>query len=185
MIKTAVDEMRQRMDKSIDAFHKDLGKVRTGRASTSLIEGLMVDYYGTLTPLSQMATLSVPESRLITVQPWDATALESIERAILTSDIGLNPNNDGKLIRLSIPVLTEERRREMVKLAKKCAEDARISVRNARRDTNELLKSLEKEKEISEDELKRSHDEVQVVTDEYIKKVDSIIKSKEEDIMEI
>ncbi len=145
----------------------------------------MVDYYGTMTPLSQMATLSVPESRLITVQPWDATALDAIERAILTSDVGLNPNNDGKLIRLSIPVLTEERRREMVKLAKKYAEDTRISVRNARRDTNDLLKTLEKEKEISEDELKRSHDEVQAVTDEYIKKVDSIIKSKEEDMMEI
>ena len=185
MIKTALVEMKQRMAKSIDAFHKDLGKVRTGRASTSLIDSLMVDYYGTMTPLSQMATLSVPESRLITVQPWDATALESIEKAILSSDVGLNPNNDGKLIRLSIPALTEERRREMVKLAKKYAEDTRISVRNARRDTNDLLKDLEKEKEISEDELKRSHDEVQVVTNEYIKKVDSIMKSKEEDIMEI
>ena len=185
MIKTVFVEMKERMDKSIEAFHKDLGKVRTGRASTSLIDSLMVDYYGTMTPLSQMATLSVPESRLITVQPWDATALESIEKAILSSDVGLNPNNDGKLIRLSIPALTEERRREMVKLAKKYAEDTRISVRNARRDTNELLKDLEKEKEISEDELKRSHDEVQVVTDEYIKKVDSIMKSKEGDIMEI
>jgi len=185
MIKETIDDMKKAMNKSIDSLRRELAKVRTGRASVSLLDSIMVDYYGTMTPVNQMATVSAPESRLITIQPWDATAIEYIEKAILTSDLGLNPNNDGKLIRLSIPPLTEETRRDMVKLAKKYAEDSRISVRNARRDANELLKSLEKEKEISEDELKRAQDEVQKITDEYIKNVDSIIKNKETDIMEI
>ncbi len=185
MVEETISEMKVKMDKSIDSLHRELGKVRTGRASLSILDGIKVDYYGTITPLNQMATLSVPESRLITIQPWDASAIEVIEKAILTSDLGLNPSNDGKMIRLSIPPLTEERRREMAKLAKKFTEDARISVRNARRDGNELLRDLEKEKEISEDDLKRSQGEVQGITDEYIKKIDSIIKSKEMDIMEI
>ena len=185
MVAETIKDMRAKMDKSIDSLHRELGKVRTGRASLAILDTIRVDYYGTSTPLTQMATLSVPESRLITIQPWDATAMEAIEKSILTSDLGLNPSNDGKIIRLSIPPLTEERRREMVKLAKKYAEDARISIRNARRDANELLKDLEKEKEITEDDLKRAHEEVQGVTDEYIKKVDSIMKSKETDIMEI
>jgi len=185
MIKEVVGDMKSRMEKAVEALRKDLGKVRTGRASTALIEGLIVDYYGTPTHLSQMATLSVPESRLITIQPWDASAMSSIEKAIQTSDLGINPSNDGKIIRLSIPQLTEERRREMVKLAKKYSEDAKISIRNCRRDANELLKELEKEKDISEDELKRSQDEVQKITDDYVKKIDSVIANKEKDIMEI
>jgi len=132
-----------------------------------------------------MATLGVPESRMITIQPWEVSAIGAIEKAILKSDLGLTPNNDGKLIRLSIPMMTEERRREMVKLAKKLAEDSKVSVRNARRDANEMLKELEKEKEISEDDHKRAQDEVQKITDEYITKIDSIIRTKEADIMEI
>lgn len=185
MISEILDDLKQRMDKAIESLRRDLGKVRTGRANTALLDGIVADYYGTMTPLTQMATLSVPESRLITIQPWDASAMEVIEKAILSSDLGLNPSNDGKIIRLAIPQLTEERRKDMVKLAKKYAEDAKISVRNSRRDANELLKDLEKEKEISEDDLKRSCDEVQGITDEYVKKVDSVIKHKEQDIMEI
>lgn len=185
MVEDIIGEMRKKMDRGIDALHRELGKVRTGRASTSILDSVKVDYYGTLTPINQMATLSVPESRLITVQPWDTSAIDLIEKAILSSDLGLTPNNDGKMIRINIPSLTEERRREMVRLAKKIAEDARISIRNARREANEFLKELEKEKEISEDDLKRSHDEVQGVTDEYIKKIDAIIKGKEADIMEV
>ena len=185
MIDEILDDLKERMDKTVESLRKDLGKVRTGRANTALLDGIVADYYGTMTPLAQMATLSVPESRLITIQPWDASAMEVIEKAILQSDLGLNPSNDGKIIRLAIPQLTEERRKEMVKLAKKYAEDAKISIRNSRRDANELLKDLEKEKEISEDDLKRSHDEVQGITDEYVEKIDSVMKNKEQDIMEI
>lgn len=185
MIRETMDDMKKAMNRSIESLRRELAKVRTGRASAALLDSIMVDYYGSMTPVNQMATVSVPESRLITIQPWDASAIEVIEKAILTSDLGINPNNDGKLIRLSIPPLTEETRRDMVKLAKKYAEDSRVSIRNARRDANEMLKSLEKEKEISEDELKRAQDEVQKITDEYIKNVDSIMKNKEKDIMEI
>lgn len=185
MIKETLKEMQERMEKSIDALHKELAKVRTGRASVGLLDGIRVDYYGTMTPINQVATLSVPESRLITVQPWDTGAIDAIEKAILSSGLGLNPNNDGKIIRINIPSLTEERRLEMVKLAKKIAEDCRIAVRNARRDANDHLRDMEKEKAISEDDLKRAQDEVQNTTDNYIKKIDSIIKSKESDIMEV
>jgi len=185
MVDDVKDEMKQKMEKGIESLRRELSKVRTGRASTGMLDGISVDYFGTMTPLIQMATLGVPESRMITVQPWDVSAIGAIEKAILKSDLGLTPNNDGKLIRLSIPMMTEERRREMVKLAKKLSEDSRISVRNARRDANEMLKELEKEKEISEDEHKRAQDEVQKITDEYIAKIDSIIRTKEADIMEI
>ncbi len=185
MVRDIIEDMKKKMDKSIDALHRELGKVRTGRASLSLLDGVKVDYYGTMTPINQVATLSVPESRLITVQPWDANAIDAIEKAILAADLGLTPNNDGKIIRINIPPLTEERRREMVKLAKKIAEEARIAIRNARREANDDLKELEKEKEISEDDLKRAQNEVQGITDDYIKKVDTIIKGKEADIMEV
>ncbi len=185
MIEEALEEMKLKMDKSIGALRRELAKVRTGRASTALLEGIRVDYYGSSTPLNQMATLSVPESRLITIQPWDVGALADIEKAILKSDVGLTPNNDGKIIRLNVPALTEERRREMVKLAKRIGEDCRVAVRNARRETNEFLKDLEKEKEISEDNLKRSYDLVQNITNDYIKKIDNIIKAKETDVMEV
>ncbi len=185
MLNDVKDEMKQKMEKGIESLRRELSKVRTGRASTGMLDGISVDYFGTMTPIVQMATLSIPESRMITIQPWDVSAIDSIEKAILKSDLGLTPNNDGKLIRLSIPMLTEERRREMVKKAKKIAEDGKVSIRSSRRDANDMLKDLEKEKEISEDEHKRAHDEVQKITDEYIAKIDSIIKTKEADIMEI
>jgi ribosome recycling factor len=185
MLNDVKDEMKQKMEKGIESLRRELSRVRTGRASTGMLDGISVDYFGTMTPIIQMATLSIPESRMITIQPWDVSAIGSIEKAILKSDLGLTPNNDGKLIRLSIPMLTEERRLEMVKKAKKIAEDAKVSIRSSRRDANDMLKDLEKEKEISEDDHKRAQDEVQKITDEYIAKIDSIIKTKEADIMEI
>ena len=166
MVNDVKNEMKQKMDKGIDSLRREFSKVRTGRASTGLLDGIAVDYFGTMTPLVQMATLSVPESRMITIQPWDISAMDLIEKAIQKSDLGLTPNNDGKIIRLSIPMMTEERRHEMVKLAKKIAEDSKVSIRSSRRDANDMLKEFEKEKEISEDEHKRANDEVQKITDE-------------------
>jgi ribosome recycling factor len=160
-------------------------KVRTGRASTALLDDVKVEYYGVPTPLSQVATLSAPEARLITVQPWEKNLLPAIEKAIFKADIGLTPSSDGQLIRLPVPALTEERRQEMVKLIKRMAEDARISVRNARRDANENLKMLEKEKEITEDEQKRGEKDVQQLTDEYIGNIEVVIQSKERELLEI
>ncbi|NJD63224.1 MAG: ribosome recycling factor [Deltaproteobacteria bacterium] len=174
-----------KMTRSIESFKKELGKVRTGRASFSLLDGIKVDYYGTPTPLQQVGTLSVPESRLITVTPWDAKMIGPIEKAIQASGLGLNPVNDGKIVRIPIPPLTEERRRELAKLVKKMSEDARVAVRNVRREAIERLKEKEKKKEISEDELKRGQDRIQKETDAYIKKIDEILKSKEQEIMEV
>jgi ribosome recycling factor len=174
-----------RMARSIEAFKKDLGKIRTGRASFSLLDGIKVDYYGTPTPLPQVGTLSVPESRMITVTPWDAKMVGPIEKAIQASGLGLNPSNDGKMVRIPIPPLTEERRKDLVKVVKKMAEDARISVRNIRRESLEKVKEREKKKEISEDEMKRSQDRVQKETDSYVKKIDEILKAKEQEIMEV
>lgn len=174
-----------RMARSIEAFKKDLGKIRTGRASFSLLDGIKVDYYGTPTPLPQVGTLSVPESRMITVTPWDAKMVGPIEKAIQASGLGLNPSNDGKMVRIPIPPLTEERRKDLVKVVKKMAEDARISVRNIRRESLEKVKEREKKKEISEDEMKRWQDRVQKETDSYVKKIDEILKAKEQEIMEV
>jgi ribosome recycling factor len=185
MIDEVLDELRQRMDKSVDALHDDLLGIRTGRASPALVEKLPVDYYGTVTPLNQMAGIAVPEPRLLVIRPWDPSALSDIERAILKSDLGLTPMNDGKLIRLSIPRLTEERRRELVKVVARRVEEARISVRNLRRDALQDLKEFEKEKMISEDDFFRGKDEVQELTDEFIKQIDEIGKRKEEEVMEI
>jgi ribosome recycling factor len=180
-----LEELRQGMDKSISSFNAELAKVRTGRASTALLDGIKVDYYGTPTPLNQLATISVPESRLITIQPWDANSISDIEKAIMKSDLGLTPQNDGKIIRITIPTLTEERRRDLVKLVKNMAEDYKVALRNQRRDSNDFLKELKKEKEISEDDFFRLQDKVQEVTDEYVKKVDELVKVKENEIMEI
>ncbi|HZW35415.1 MAG TPA: ribosome recycling factor [Candidatus Deferrimicrobiaceae bacterium] len=174
-----------KMTRSIESFKKELGKVRTGRASFSLLDGIKVDYYGTPTPLQQVGTLSVPESRLITVTPWDAKMIGPIEKAIQASGLGLNPVNDGKVVRIPIPPLTEERRRELAKLVKKMSEDARVAVRNIRREAIERMKEKEKKKEISEDELKRGHDRIQKETDAFIKKIDEILKGKEQEIMEV
>jgi ribosome recycling factor len=174
-----------KMARSIESFKKELGKIRTGRASFSLLDGIKVDYYGTPTPLQQVGTLSVPESRLITVTPWDAKMIGPIEKAIQSSGLGLNPVNDGKIVRIPIPPLTEERRKELVKLVKKMAEDARVAVRNIRREAIERVKEKEKKKEISEDEMKRGQDRVQKETDAFIRKIDEILKVKEQEIMEV
>ncbi len=168
MTEALLEELKGQMDNSLQSLHKELNRIRTGRASVSLIDGLKVDYYGTITPLNQIATLSVPESRLITIQPWDTNIIGDIEKAIQKSDLGLNPMNDGKIIRISIPSLSEERRKELVKVAGKIVEDCKISLRNHRRNINENLKNMKKEKEISEDDYFRKHDEVQKTTDEYV-----------------
>lgn len=185
MVDEVLSEAKVSMDKAVKALKKEMSKVRTGRASISLLDGVMVEYYGVPTPLSQVATLSTPEARLITVQPWEKNLIPDIEKAIFKADLGLTPSSDGQLIRLPVPALTEERRREMVKIIKRMAEDAKISVRNARRDANDNLKMLEKEKEITEDDLKRSEKDVQQLTDEYIVIVDDVVQNKEQEVMEI
>ncbi|HEX8042749.1 MAG TPA: ribosome recycling factor [Candidatus Deferrimicrobium sp.] len=180
-----VKDTSARMERSIEAFRKELGKVRTGRASFSLLDGVKVDYYGTPTPLQQVGTLSVPESRLITVTPWDTKMIGPIEKAIQGSGLGLNPSSDGKTVRIPIPPLTEERRKELAKVVRKMAEDARVGVRNVRREAIEKLKEKEKKKEISEDVVKRGQERVQKETDAHVKKIDEILKSKEQEILEV
>jgi len=179
-----IKDANRRMDKAIEAFERDLAHVRTGRASVALLEGITVDYYGTSMPINQVASISVPESRLITVQPWDNNILGDIEKAILASDLGLTPSNDGKIIRVSVPPLTEERRKELVKLIKKMAEDCRVAIRNVRRDAIEKLKAQKKDKAISEDEMYKLQDEVQKLTDKHIKQVEEVLAKKEKEIME-
>ena len=180
-----VKDASARMERSIEAFRKELGKVRTGRASFSLLDGVKVDYYGTPTPLQQVGTLSVPESRLITVTPWDTKMIGPIEKAIQGSGLGLNPSSDGKTVRIPIPPLTEERRRELAKVVRKMGEDARVAVRNVRREAIEKLKDREKKKEISEDVVKRGQERIQKETDAHVKKIDDILKSKEQEILEV
>ena len=184
MIESIYDEARESMGKSVIALKNELKRVRTGRASLSLLDGIKADYYGTPTPLNQMATLAVPESRLITIQPWDTSAIKEIEKAVLKSDLGLTPSSDGKIIRISIPALTEERRKELVKVVRKICEDYKVSIRNIRRDSNELLKSMKKDGEISEDDAFKSQDEVQKITDEHIKLIDECFGEKEKEILE-
>lgn len=173
------------MNKAIEALRKEFASIRTGRASLALLDGITVDYYGTQTPLQQLASLSIPDSRQIAIQPWEQRIISEIDRAILKSDLGLTPVNDGKIIRINIPELTEERRKQLVKLVKKKAEEAKIAVRNIRRDSNDELKKKEKKDHISEDEVKKSHDEIQKITDSFIKKVDEIMEHKEKEIMEV
>ena len=184
MIESIYQETKDSMGKSIDALRNELNKVRTGRASLTILDGIRVDYYGTLTPLNQMATLSVPESRLISIQPWDVSVIKEIEKAILKSDLGLTPSNDGKIIRISIPPLTEDRRKELVKVINKISEDHKVAVRNIRRDSNELLKGLKKDSDISEDDAFKAQDQVQKITDEHIKLIDDVNKDKEKEILE-
>lgn len=176
-------EGRRKMDKVLEVMARDLSRVRTGRASVALLEGIKVECYGTTMPLPQVASLAAPESRLLTVQPWDTTLLVDIEKAILKSDLGLTPMNDGKIIRLPIPALTTERRKELVKMVKKMGEEAKVALRNLRRDANEDLKEMKKEKLLSEDDAHRGQEEVQKLTDEYIKKVDAQAAEKEKEIM--
>ena len=179
-----LSEMNNKMEKAIEALDRDLKRMRTGRASTSILEGIKVECYGTQMRLNQVASSSSPESRLLVVQPWDQSIIGDIEKGILKSGLGLTPMNDGKLIRISIPPLTEERRKELAKMAKKTAEDSKVAIRNQRREANELLKDLKKESEISEDEMYKYQDKVQKITDEFIEKIDAIEKEKETEILE-
>jgi ribosome recycling factor len=185
MINDVLAEARSSMEKSVESLQSDLAAMRTGRASTGLVDKMLVDYYGTPTQLQELALISIPEPQLITIRPFDPGSMKQIERAILQSDLGLTPNNDGKLIRLQIPSLTEERRRELTRTASKRVEDARVSVRHARRNALEDMKSFEKEKMISEDDLYQGRDEIQKLTDDYIKKVDEIGTTKEQEILEV
>lgn len=185
MIDDVLDEIRNRMRKSVDSLQDDLLGIRTGRASPALVEKLPVEVYGTVMPLNQLASIAVPEPRLLVIRPWDPSVLSDIERAILKSDLGLTPMNDGKLIRLNIPRLTEERRRDLVKLVSKRVEEARVAVRNLRRDGLQDLKDFEKEKVISEDDYYEGRDKVQELTDDFIEKIDDIGKRKEAEVMEV
>ena len=179
-----LSELREKMNNSVEALKKEFVRLRTGRASTALLDGIKVNCYETQMPLDQVSSLSVPESRQLTIKPWDQSILGEIEKSILKSELGLTPMNDGKIIRISIPPLTEERRKELAKLAKKMAEDNKISIRNHRRETNDMFKELKNEKEISEDEMFRAQEEVQKRTDEFIKKIDEITAEKEKEIIE-
>jgi ribosome recycling factor len=170
------------MAKAVEVTHREFSTIRTGRASPALVEGIKVDYYGTSTPLKQLANISVPNPKLITIQPWDPSALESVEKAILKSSVGLTPNNDGKVIRLNMPELTKERREELVKLIKKIAEDGKVSMRTVRRDANESIKKMEKDNDITEDDKYDMQDEVQEMTDKYTKEIDTLLEHKEKEL---
>jgi ribosome recycling factor len=178
-------QLQKEMEGSVSAMRKELSKLRTGRASTALLESIMVDYYGSSTPLNQLSTMSAPEPRLLVIQPFDRNAMAEIEKAILKSDLGLTPNNDGKIIRIPLPQLTEERRKDLVKHVKRIAEEYRVSVRSHRRDAIEQLKEAEKKKEITADDAKHGHDRVQKITDEFIGRIDKVVKAKEEEVMEV
>ena len=185
MYKDLVMKSEETMRKSINFLKEELATIRAGKANPKLVDKIQVSYYGTMTPLNQIANISVPEPRAILIQPWDASALKDIEKAILTSDLGINPNNDGKLIRLTIPILTEERRKELLKVVKKEIENSKIAVRNIRRETNEEIKKLEKQSEITKDDLKRAEEEMQKLTDRYISMIDDIYKEKEKEVLEV
>lgn len=184
-IDTILLDTEDRMEKAMAALERDFQKLRTGRATTALVDGIKADYYGTPTPISQMASVAVPDSRTITIQPWDKGGISVVEKAILKSDLGLTPVNDGRIIRINIPPLTEERRKELVKVAHKYTEDAKVAVRNVRRDANDSLKKLEKEKTITEDEQKKAEAEVQKLTDKFVADADKRSQAKEKEIMDI
>jgi ribosome recycling factor len=184
MIDSIYEETREKMGKALVSLDSEMKKVRTGRASLNILDGVRVDYYGTLTPLNQMASLAVPESRMITIQPWDATVIKEIEKALLKSNLGLTPSSDGKLIRIAIPPLTEQRRKEIVKQVHKMCEDRKVVIRNIRRDSNEMAKELKKDGDISEDENFKAQDQIQKITDDFIKLVDEAYHKKEKEILE-
>jgi len=185
MLNDIYADAQERMDKAQESLERDFRKLRTGRASVSLVDGIRVDYYGTATPLNQLATLTIPDPRTIMIQPWDTSVIGEVEKAILKSELGLTPMNDGKIIRINIPPLTTERRRELVKLVKKMSEEAKVAVRNIRRDANEMIKDLKKEKEMSEDDQFRAQEETQKITDDLIKRIDTAYAAKEKEILEI
>ena len=184
-VKTLLTQNEEKMDKTIEALKRDLASIRTGRASTTLLDRISVDYYGTPTPIKQVANVSAPEPRLITIVPWERKMLGDIERAILKSDLGLNPNNDGTMIRLEIPQLTEERRKELSKKVSQDAEDSKVVIRNIRRDANDAIKKMEKKKEITEDDSKEAQENIQKLTDKKIKLIDEIKAKKEKEVMEV
>lgn len=185
MIDEIINEAKEKMDKSVGALKKELQKIRTGRASLNILDDVRVDYYGTPTPLNQIASLSVPESRLITIQPWDPSAIKAIEKAIMKSNLGLTPSSDGKIVRITIPPLTEDRRKDIVKQVNKTSEDYRVAVRNIRREANDSLKMLKKDGDASEDEVNKAFDEIQKITDEHVKQIDDLFKDKEKEILEV
>lgn len=185
MIKSLHQETVNKMEDTLNALSHEFATIRTGRASPSLLDSIKVEYYGSITPLHQMANISVPEPRLLVIQPWDPTTIANIEKSILKSDLGLNPSTDGKVIRLAIPMLTEERRKQLVKVVKNMAEECRISIRNTRRDSNERFKKMEKDRDITEDEYHNSLKDIQKLTDDYIEKVDELLDKKEKEIMEV
>ena len=176
---------KEKMEKTVQSLSRELATVRAGRANPALLDKVVVDYYGTPTPLNQLSNISAPEPRLLVVQPWDKSAMGTIEKAILKSDLGLTPNSDGNIIRIAIPQLTEERRRDLVKLVKKMAEESRVAVRNIRRDANDEIKRMEKSGDISQDDSRRLQDEIQELTNEYVEKVNEILSAKEQEIMEV
>lgn len=180
-----IADAKARMEKALAALVKELEKLRTGRASTALIDNVRVDYYGTPTPVSQIATTAAPDSRTVTIQPWDKAAFKEIEKAIVTANLGLTPINDGKIIRITIPPLTEERRKDLVKVAKKYAEEAKVAVRNVRREANDVLKHMKNDKKLAEDDMKKATDEIQKLTDSSVAKADQILAAKDKEIMEI
>lgn len=185
MAKEIVTEAEANMKKTVEVVKKEFASLRAGRATPALLDKVNVNYYGTPTPVSQMANITAPEARLLLIQPWDKSSLPEIERAILKSDLGINPSSDGTVIRLAIPQLTQERRQELVKVVRKKAEEGRVAIRNVRRDTNDSLKASEKKGELSEDDLRRSQEEVQKLTDKYIKEVDQATHTKEQEIMQV
>ncbi|MFO0707760.1 MAG: ribosome recycling factor [Nitrospira sp.] len=178
-------KLKEKMDHSLDHLKRDLAGLRTGRASVALLDGVRVDYYGTMTPLKQVSNISTPEARLITIQPWEPNLIKEIEKAIANSGLGVTPSNDGKLIRVPLPPLTEERRKELSKICKKHGEDTKVQIRGFRRDANEELKKLQKDAKLTEDELRKAEQETQKLTDEHVQKIDDVIKKKEQEILEV
>ncbi|HEB51469.1 MAG TPA: ribosome recycling factor [Desulfobulbus sp.] len=185
MANDVIEQLKEKMESSVEAFKRELVRIRTGRASLSLLDGIKVDAYGSMLPLDQVGTLTIPESSMIAVKPWDPQMLPAIEKAILASDLGLTPANDGNVIRLSIPPLTEERRKELVKQVKKLAEEHKVAIRNIRREANDTLKKQKKNKEIAEDDMYRLQEEAQKETDRFVKKIDEITANKEKEVMEV
>jgi ribosome recycling factor len=185
MIKELYSDTEERMKKALESFRRELASIRTGKATPALLDGIKVDYYETMTPLSQVANISVPDPRLLVIQPWEKKLIPEIVKAIHKSDLGLNPQPDANVVRLPVPPLTEERRKDMAKLVKKSAEEGKIAIRNIRRDANETLKKAEKDKDISEDESRKAQEHVQVITDEHIELLDEMVKKKEEEVMEV
>jgi len=185
MAKKIIEDTSDRMEKTIEHLTKDFAGLRAGRANPAMLDKIMVDYYGTPTPLNQLGNIGVPEPRLLVIQPWDKTSIPDIEKAIMKSDLGVNPSNDGNVIRINIPSLTEERRKDLVKVVRKRAEEAKVAIRNIRREANDSLKSMEKDGSISEDECKKRLDEVQKITDNHIKEIDRLAGGKEKEIMEV